>query len=199
MEGTRAADQGELLWTPSWEAVDRLKVTAYMRWLESERGLRFNDYQALWDWSVGDLEAFWASLWDYFDVQGTSYSEVLPDRTMPGAKWFTGAELNYAEHVFRGRDDDAVAVLHASELRQLGELSWGELRQQVSAVAAGLRDLGVERGDRVVAYLPNTPEALIAFLASASIGAIWSSCSPDFGAPSVIDRFAQIEPKVMFC
>jgi acetoacetyl-CoA synthetase len=199
VEGTRATGQGELLWTPASEAVERSQMTAYMRWLESERGLRFNDYNALWEWSVADLEAFWASIWDYFDVQGTPYAEVLADRTMPGAEWFTGAELNYAEHVFRGRDDDAVAVSHASELRQLGELSWGELREQVRGVAAALRDLGVERGDRVVAYLPNTPEALVAFLASASIGAIWSSCSPDFGASSVIDRFAQIEPKVMFC
>ncbi len=117
---------------------------------------------------------------------------------MPGARWFEGAELNYAEHIFRGKADDEVAVVHASELRELGELRWGELREQVAAVAEGLRALGVDRGDRVVAYLPNGPEALIAFLASASLGAIWSSCSPDFGPASVVDRFAQIEPKVMF-
>ena len=117
---------------------------------------------------------------------------------MPGAEWFPNASLNYAEHVFAGKDDAEVAILHASELRELGELSWGELREQVAAVAAGLRAIGVERGDRVVAYLPNIPEAIVAFLATASIGAVWSSCSPDFGPASVIDRFAQIEPKVLF-
>src|SRR5438093_16705 len=118
---------------------------------------------------------------------------------MPGASWFEGAELSYAQHIFRGKRDTDVAVLHASELRQLGELRWGELREQVASVAAGLRELGVERGDRVVAYLPNVPETLIAFLATASLGAVWSSCSPDFGAASVVDRFAQIEPKVLLC
>ena len=118
---------------------------------------------------------------------------------MPGARWFAGAELSYAQHIFRGKRDTDLAVLHASELRPLGELRWGELREQVARVAAGLRGLGVERGDRVVAYMPNVPETLVAFLATASLGAIWSSCSPDFGASSVVDRFAQIEPKVMFC
>ena len=117
---------------------------------------------------------------------------------MPGASWFEGTKLNYAEHIFRGKDDDEVAVLHASELRELGELRWGELREQVAAVAEGLRAEGVTMGDRVVAYLPNSVEALVAFLATASLGAIWSSCSPDFGPSSVVDRFAQIEPKVMF-
>ncbi len=117
---------------------------------------------------------------------------------MPGAEWFPNTSLNYAEHIFAGKDDGEVAILHASELRSLGELRWGELREQVAAVAAALRAVGVERGDRVVAYLPNIPEAIVAFLASASIGAVWSSCSPDFGPASVIDRFAQIEPKVLF-
>ncbi len=123
---------------------------------------------------------------------------MLGSREMPGARWFPDTALNYAEHVFAGKDDAEVAILHASELRELGELTWGELRHQVAAIAAGLRDLGVERGDRVVAYLPNIPEAIVAFLATASIGAVWSSCSPDFGPASVIDRFAQIEPKVLF-
>jgi acetoacetyl-CoA synthetase len=118
---------------------------------------------------------------------------------MPGADWFPGAELNYVEHIFRGKADSDVAVFHASELRDLGELTWGELRDQVARLAVGLRGLGVERGDRVVAYMPNVPETLAAFLATASIGAVWSSCSPDFGARSVVDRFAQIEPKVLFC
>ena len=175
-------------------------MTRYMRWLEAERGRSFGDYQALWEWSVAELEEFWASIWDFFEVEASApYSEVLPERVMPGARWFEGAELSYAQHIFRGKRDADVAVLHASELRQLGELRWGELREQVASVAAGLRELGVERGDRVVAYLPNIPETLVAFLATASIGAVWSSCSPDFGASSVADRFAQIEPKVLFC
>ena len=116
---------------------------------------------------------------------------------MPGAVWFPGAQVNYAEHLFRGKDPDAVAIVHASELRELGEVTWGELREQTARIAAGLRALGVERGDRVAAYMPNIPETIAAFLATASIGAVWSSCSPDFGARSVIDRFAQIEPKVL--
>jgi acetoacetyl-CoA synthetase len=195
-----SSERGELLWEPSAEAVERSAMTSYMRWLQSDRGLRFPDYHSLWKWSVTELEQFWASIWDHFGVRSAStYSQVLADRRMPGASWFEGAELNYAEHLFREKPAGEVAVLHASELRDLDRLTWGELREQVARIAAGLRSLGVERGDRVVAYLPNTPEALIAFLASASIGAVWSSCSPDFGARSVVDRFAQIEPKVLFC
>ena len=193
------SDPPEKLWEPSAEAIERSAMTRYMRWLAARRGVKADSYEALWEWSVTELEDFWASIWDYFHVESAGeYSTVLADRTMPGAKWFEGAELNYAEHIFRGKDPDAVAVCHASELRNLGEIRWGELREQVAAVAEALRALGVERGDRVVAYLPNGPEALIAFLASASLGAVWSSCSPDFGPASVVDRFAQIEPKVMF-
>jgi acetoacetyl-CoA synthetase len=175
-------------------------MTRYMRWLAGKRDLEFGGYPALWEWSVTELEDFWTSIWDFFDVHASRpYTGVLPDRAMPGAKWFPGAELSYAEHIFRGKRDADRAVLHASELRDLRELTWGEFREQVARTAAGLRALGVGRGDRVVAYMPNIPETLIAFLATASIGAIWSSCSPDFGAASVIDRFAQIEPKVLFC
>jgi acetoacetyl-CoA synthetase len=189
----------EKLWEPSAELVERARMTEYMRWLASERGLRFDGYDDLWRWSVEDLEGFWSSIWDFFAVQADGgYDRVLDSREMPGAEWFAGTSLNYAEHVFAGVDDAEPAILHASELRELDELSWGELRAQVATVAAGLRDLGVERGDRVVAYLPNVPEAIVAFLATASIGAVWSSCSPDFGPASVIDRFAQIEPKVLF-
>ncbi|HEX2435248.1 MAG TPA: acetoacetate--CoA ligase [Solirubrobacterales bacterium] len=194
-----ARRRGELLWTPSPGTVERAAMTRYMRWLAAERGVAADDYASLWEWSVAELEAFWASIWDFFEVAAaTPYDDVLAERTMPGARWFAGAELNYAEHPFRGKPDDEVAILHASELRGLDQLTWGELRDQVARVAAGLRTLGVERGDRVVAYLPNVPETLAAFLATASIGAVWSSCSPDFGASSVIDRFAQIEPKMLF-
>jgi acetoacetyl-CoA synthetase len=196
---TTEATAGELLWTPSPEAIARSNLTKYERWLESERGVRLDgDYQALWRWSIAELGDFWRSIWDYFDVQHSGDPRAaLAERVMPGARWFEGAELNYAEHIFRGKDPAAVAVRHAAEGGELGEITWGELRQRVAAFAAGLRSLGVERGDRVVAYLPNSPAALIGFLASASIGAVWSSCSPDFGVGSVVDRFAQVEPKVL--
>jgi acetoacetyl-CoA synthetase len=189
----------EPLWTPTAEQIERTVLTRYLRWLEAERGLAFAVYDELWIWSVTEIEAFWASLWDFFDVQASRpYDRVLGRRELDRADWFPGAELSYAEHIFRGKPDDRVAIVHASELRPQAELTWGELRTATAEVAAGLRALGVTRGDRVGAYLPNIPEAAIAFLASASIGAIWSSCSPDFGARSVIDRFAQIEPKVLF-
>ena len=189
----------EKLWEPPAGLVERARMTEYMRWLAAERGVELDGYDDLWRWSVTDLEGFWSSIWDFFEVRADGgYDRVLSSHEMPGAAWFAGTRLNYAEHAFAGKDDAEPAILHASELRDLDELSWGELRAQVAAVAAGLRGLGVERGDRVVAYLPNIPEAIVAFLASASIGAVWSSCSPDFGPASVIDRFAQIEPKVLF-
>jgi acetoacetyl-CoA synthetase len=201
VEPTAAAKRGELLWTPSPESVERSNMSRYLRWLESERGVTSNgDYGRLWRWSVEDLEDFWASIWDFFEVNAsTPYNEVLDERRMPGARWFDGARLNYAEHLLRGKPRERPAILHASERRDLDSLSWGELREQVSRVAAALRELGVGPGDRVVAYMPNVPETVVAFLATASLGAIWSSCSPDFGAGSVVDRFAQIEPKVLFC
>ena len=189
-------EQGALLWEPPQELVERATLTRYMRWLEDERGLTFDDYAALWQWSTEELEAFWSSIWEFFDVQG-SYDEVLADASMPGAKWFTGAEISYPEHIFRDKPGDRVAIRHASELRELGEWTWDELRDQTARIRAGLRAMGVERGDRVVAYMPNIPETIAAFYATASLGAVWSSCSPDFGARSVVDRFAQIEPKVM--
>jgi acetoacetyl-CoA synthetase len=187
------------LWEPSAELIENARITEFMRWLEAERGLAFDGYADLHEWSVDDLEGFWGAIWTFFDVQADGDPDpVLGVREMPGAQWFPNTSLNYAEHIFRGKDDAEVAIYHASEIRDLGELTWGELRAQVAAVAAGLREMGVERGDRVVAYCPNIPEAIVAFLAATSIGAIWSSCSPDFGASSVIDRFAQIEPKVLF-
>jgi acetoacetyl-CoA synthetase len=195
----RAPSPPEPLWEPSAELIERSQLTEFMRWLRAERELDFAGYDALWQWSVDDLDGFWAAVWDFFEVRADGdRSTVLASREMPGARWFPDTRLNYAEHVFAGVDDGEIAILHASELRELEELSWGELRGQVAACAAALRGLGVERGDRVVAYLPNIPEAIVAFLASASIGAVWSSCSPDFGPASVIDRFAQIEPKVLF-
>ena len=193
------AGRAEQLWEPSAAAIERSSMTRYMRWIEAERGMDFaGDYHRLWQWSVDDIDAFWRSIWDYFDVApNVEPGAALGRREMPGAEWFPGTELNYAERLFRGADETALAVQHQAEGGELGRITRGELRERVAAFAAGLRDLGVERGDRVVAYLPNSPEAIIGFLASASIGAIWSSCSPDFGARSVIDRFAQIEPKVL--
>ena len=169
-----------------------------MEWLKNEKDRDFADYAALWEWSVTDLEGFWASIWEYGGVEASeSYSEVLKARRMPGAEWFPGARLNYAEHAFLKARPDEPAILHQSELRYLGEVSWGELREKTAALAAGLKDMGVGRGDRVVAYIPNIPEAMIALLACASLGAVWSSCSPDFGVRSVVDRFKQIESKVL--
>jgi acetoacetyl-CoA synthetase len=199
----------EILWAPSAEMVERSPLTRYLRWLAEERELSFEDYHALWRWSTTEIEEFWRTIWDHFEViasgegqrelEDPSPDVVLEKRVMPGAEWFPGVELNYAEHIFRGKADDEVALVYASELRELTELRWGELRERVAAVREGLVALGVTRGDRVVAYLPNGPEAVIAFLAAASLGATWSSCSPDFGPGSVVDRFAQIEPKVLFC
>jgi acetoacetyl-CoA synthetase len=166
--------------------------------VERRIGRSFADYQELWQWSVDELEDFWACVWDYCGVRASRpYERVLASDQMPGARWFAGAELNYAEHMLSGRDAGELAVLHTSELRPLATMTWGELRDQVARVAGGLRALGVGRGDRVVAYMPNIPETLIAFLAASSLGAVWSSAAPEFGARSVIDRFAQIEPKVL--
>jgi acetoacetyl-CoA synthetase len=188
----------EILWKPSAAAVEASNLTAYIDWLRAERGVDVVTYGGLWQWSVDELEEFWDSIFDYFGVQYDGERGVaLASREMPGAEWFPGVRLNWAERAFAGKADGEVAILHASELRGLEEITWGELRGKVAAAAAGLRSLGVGKGDRVVAYLPNVAEAAIAFLATASIGAIWSSASPDFGAGSLIDRFAQIEPKVL--
>ncbi len=188
----------KLLWEPSAEFRRQTNMTAYMHWLADARGLKFADYAALQRWSVADLEAFWQSIWDYYQVQSsTPVARVLSSHAMPGAQWFAGASLNFAEHIFRGRSDARPALLAADEQRDPRALSWADLEARVASVAAYLRDLGVAPGDRVVAYLPNIPEALIAFLAASAIGAVWSSCSPDFGTNSVVDRFQQIAPKVL--
>jgi acetoacetyl-CoA synthetase len=187
-----------ILWTPSRERIERAWLTQYRRWLEPRLGRTFDSYAELWQWSVDEVDAFWRSIWDFFEVQSDgSPDRVLGRREMPGAEWFPDVQLNYAEHVFRGKRDEDVAIRHAGEGRELAQMTWGELRTLTARIAAGLRTQGVMRGDRVVAYLPNVPEAIAAMLACASIGAVWSSCSPDFGARSVVDRFAQIEPTVL--
>jgi len=195
--GAQSVREGTILWEPTDDSKNRAAITQYLRWLESEQGLSFKDYDSLWQWSVTDIEAFWQSLWHFFDIQASKpYSGTLPERKMPGADWFPGAELNYAEHVFRHMSSRP-ALLFQSETTPLTEISWQTLYGQVTSLATALRDLGLKRGDRVVAYMPNIPQTLVAFLACASIGAVWSSCSPDFGTRSVIDRFNQIGPRVL--
>jgi acetoacetyl-CoA synthetase len=192
--------EGDLLWTPSAEQIEYANVTAFSRWLERERGLRFDDYGALWRWSVHDIEAFWQALWDYFHVECSAPpARVLGKRAMPGAEWFPGARLNYAQHVLRGAQRGGDALLHMSETRPLAGVTWETLACQVRAVATQLRALGVEPGDRVVAWMPNIPETMVAMLATAAIGAIWACCSPDFGPRGVLDRLEPLSPKVLFC
>ena len=189
--------EGALLWEPTSKHLTDSNIARYIAWLGETRGLSFDSYGGLWEWSVTDLEAFWASVWDFFDVRASRpYSSVLSNREMPGARWFDGAALNYAEHALRRRDDRP-AVLFRSETQTLTAITYAELHRQVAAAAAGLRRMGVRAGDRVAAVMPNIPETLVAFLATASIGAVWSICSPEFGIRSVIDRLRQIEPAVM--
>jgi acetoacetyl-CoA synthetase len=192
-----SGDPQQAMWTPPVEMMENTEMARFMSWVEGRHGRAFSGYEELWQWSVDQLEEFWADIWEFCEVvASTPYERVLGSHEMPGTAWFQGAELNYAENLLAGHDAAETAVLHSSELRELAELSWGELNASVAQAAEGLRALGVGRGDRVVAYMPNIPETLIAFLASAALGAVWSSAAPEFGARSVIDRFAQIEPKV---
>ncbi|MGW0432954.1 acetoacetate--CoA ligase [Micromonospora sp. NPDC003197] len=191
---------GELLWTPPADVREKSRIGDYLRWLRVERGLDFADYDELWQWSVSDLAGFWRSIWDYFDVRAYDQpTATLSDATMPGARWFPGATLNYAEHVLRmpGRaDTDSIVIAH-SQTRAPVTLTVAELREQVRRVRAGLRRLGVGPGDRVAAYAPNIPETFVLLLATTSLGAVFSSCAPEFGTRSVTDRWQQIEPKVL--
>jgi acetoacetyl-CoA synthetase len=191
--------QGDVLWTPPPDARTTTELGRYMDFLRDERGHDFTDYKELWRWSVEDLDGFWGSIWDFFDIRAHMPPErVLGSRAMPGAEWFPGATLNYAEHMLGLDEDlDRVALVSHSQTRGRRELTFGELRDLVSRVRAGLVRLGVQRGDRVVAYMPNVPETLAAMLATTSLGAVWASCAPEFGARSVVSRFSQIEPKVL--
>lgn len=191
--------EGDELWRPSAQQVADTCLVSFMHWLRSERGLSMDNYEALWQWSIDDVEAFWRAIWDYFQIQADGEPEpVLLSRSMPGARWFPNARLNYAEHVFRHRTNARPALLARGEMNSLREVSWEELEQRVGALAATLKNMGVQAGDRVASFMPNVPETVIAFLACASIGAIWSSCSPEMGTTVVLDRFQQIEPKVLF-
>ncbi len=188
---------GALLWEPPADARSRTRMGRYLDRVAAEHGLDLPDQETAWRWSVDDLEGFWASIVSEFDVRFHAPPEaVLPARAMPGARWFPGATLNYAEHALRRRDDRP-AVIARSQTRAEVALSWAELADQVARARAGLQRLGVGRGDRVVGYLPNVPETVVAFLACASLGAVWSSCAPEFGVRSVVDRVQQIEPVVL--
>ena len=189
--------EGDLLWKPSDKVRLGSNINIYMTWLRETRGLVFESYDDLWTWSVSQIEDFWASIWEFFQVNPfQTFSQVLENSHMPGACWFTDSQINYAEHALRRRDDHP-AILFQSETLPLSEVSYRELYMKVSSIAAGLRQLGVKKGDRVAAYLPNIPNTIVAFLATTSIGAIWSSCSPEFGTRSVIERFQQIKPSIL--
>jgi acetoacetyl-CoA synthetase len=189
-----------VLWSPPPDVRSHSRIGAYLGWLERDRGLRFDDYDALLGWSIQDLDGFWRSIWDHFDVRhGADPGPTLVDDRMPGASWFPEARVNWAEHCLRlgGRADDDVVLIARSQSRDRIALTAAQLREEVARVRAGLLRLGVRNGDRVAAYLPNVPEAVVGLLATASIGAIWSSCAPEFGTRSVVDRWSQIEPTVL--
>ncbi|MBB2914047.1 acetoacetyl-CoA synthetase [Streptosporangium becharense] len=194
-----APPPAEPLYLTDPQQAARARAADFIGWLACERDVAVPTWDDLWRWSTTDIEDFWENVWTYFDVKAhTPYETVLADRRMPGARWFPGATLNYAEHCFGEPEDaDRIAVVGHSQTRPPVELTFGDLTTQVRRVRAGLRRLGVGRGTCVVAYLPNCPEALIAFLATASLGAVWASCAPEFAAPAVVDRFGQIEPAVL--
>jgi acetoacetyl-CoA synthetase len=193
-------DARPVLWQPSSARADASRMAQFIRFLHDTKGLQFEDYSALWQWSVTDLDGFWQAIWDFFDIRASApHSAVLARRTMPGAEWFPGARLNYADQILRhaAQNPDDPALIVQSETFGRSQLTWGELRAQVASVAGALRGMGVTPGDRVVAILPNTEAAIIGCLATISIGAIWSLCAPDMGHVAILDRFRQIEPKVM--
>lgn len=189
----------EILWTPSPERVEASRMAHFMRWLEAQRGLSFADYPALWEWSVTDLEGFWTAIIEFCDLPVSGWDAVLPERKMPGADWFPGARTNLVAQMLKPAQDraDEPAVICRSETFGREAVSWGELAERVGSLQASLRAMGVGRGDRVVAVLPNGPESIIAFAAVAGLGAIWSLCSPDMGHVAILDRFQQIAPKVL--
>jgi acetoacetyl-CoA synthetase len=191
--------EGDLLWTPSAARVADANLTAFTSWLAAERGRRFDGYHELWRWSVRDLEGFWLAVWDYSGIDASAPPvRVLGRRAMPGAEWFPGARLNYAQHALRRERPGEPALFHVSETTPAAALDWADLAGQVRILGTRLRELGVRPGDRVASYMPNIPQTVIAMLATTSIGAIWTACSPDFGWRGVLDRFRQLQPKVLF-
>jgi len=204
MEGEKwsAGNGGVLLWQPSPERIKNAGITVFRSWVNSQYHQDFKEYDALWRWSVANPETFWESVWRYYDIApGQTYQQVLTGTEMPGARWFEGAELNFAEYLLRQGDRGDLlrtAIFAESESVAPTALNWNELREQVVRLASHLRDAGIAPGDRIVAYLPMSVEAVVALLACISVGAVWSSCSPDFGAKSVVERFEQIQPKILF-
>lgn len=191
--------EGELLWAPSASFAQSSNVSALLRWLEQERGLKFADYDTLWQWSVTHIEAFWAALWDYFGiVSDTPYDHVVSGGNMFGVKWFQGSHVNYAEHMLRHAESDEVVFHYESEIRPMARMTWRELGRAVRILATQLREMNIQPGDRIVSYMPNIPETAIAMMASAAIGAVWSSAAPEFGVKTVVERFSQIRPRLMF-
>lgn len=194
--------EGQLLWTPPAAFVAGSYMTKFMEWLGKERGKTVADYGELHRWSVEDLDGFWSAVWDYFAVRSEgTFDKAVDRRIMPGAKWFEGARVNYAEHILRAADFGPVertAIVSMSELAPVAVLSWRDLAARVRRLATSLRELGLAPGDRVVAYLPSSPEAVVAMLATVAIGCVWSSAAPEFGTPAVVDRFSQVEPKLLF-
>ena len=187
-----------LLWEPSEKFVNESNLSHYMLWLKEHKHLSFQDYQALWSWSTENIETFWESLWEYFDIlHDGRYQKVVLGTEMPYIKWFEGTRLNYAEHIFRNSTSKRPAILFKSESSPLMEMSWETLTRRVATLQHYFIAQGIKAGDCIVGYLPCTPDATIAFLAANSLGAIWSSCSPDFGTQSVIERFEQIKPKML--
>ena len=186
------------LWRPTAERCNAARVTHFTNWVNERNSLSLDGYEALWRWSTEDLSGFWGAAWEYFDIRASvGYDEVIADRRMPGARWFTGSRLNIVDQIFKHRHLDSPALIYHSEAAGNGTVSWAELERQVAALAATLRDNGIVKGDRVVAFLPNIPQTTVAMLACASVGAIWSVCAPEMGAASVLDRFKQIEPKAI--
>ena len=186
------------LWSPSTDRIEKSNLVQFIRWLKEKKNLPVDGYRALWEWSVDHYEDFWESLLDYFEIQyDGKYDRVTNGKPMPETQWFEGIRINYAEHIFRNKTEAQPALIFRNESGDRREYSWSRLESEVSALRKFLLERGVQTGDRVAAYLPCTPEATVAFLATISIGAVWSSCSPDFGTTAVIDRFAQIEPRIL--
>ncbi len=189
----------KLLWQPSEERVKSTNMYQFMQYVNERYGRTFQDYPDLYQWSVSEIPMFWGAIWDYGEViHSKSYHQVVDDHTkLPGARWFAGAELNFAENLLRYRDDQ-VALCFKGEGRETVSITYAQLYDQVARLSKSLRAMGIKPGDRVAGFMPNMIETVIAMLAATSVGAIWSSCSPDFGLKGVLDRFGQIEPRVLF-